>query len=118
MTATPKTADLAALRALIARRAPGLPAAPVCPLGVPALDEALEGGLPRGCLQEVIPADEGAAAAGFAAFLLGRLAANTEGGQGVIWASLGEGDLHPPALAAFGLDPGAVILLSAPSPAE
>ena len=119
MTAAPKTADLAALRALIARRAPGLPAPPVCPLGLPVLDAALEGGLPRGCLQEVIPADEGAAAAGFAAFLLGRLARGAEsGGRGVLWASLGEGDLHPPALAAFGLDPGAVILLSAPSPAE
>ena len=119
MTVAPKTADLAALRALISRRAPGLPAPPVCPLSVPALDEALEGGLPRGCLQEVIPADEGAAAAGFAAFLLGRLARGVEGGgRGVLWASLGEGDLHAPALAAFGLDPGAVILLSAPSPAE
>jgi len=120
MTATPKTADLAALRALISRRAPGLATSSVCPLGLPTLDEALEGGLPRGCLQEVIPADEGAAAAGFAAFLLGRLARSTEsgGGRGVLWASLGEGDLHPPALAAFGLDPGAVILLSAPSPAE
>src|SRR5689334_490087 len=120
MTAAPKTADLAALRALISRRAPGQPAPSVCPLGLPALDETLEGGLPRGCLQEVIPADEGAAAAGFAAFLLGRLARGAEsgGGRGVLWASLGEGDLHPPALAAFGLNPGAVILLSAPSPAE
>src|SRR5215468_1013547 len=99
MTVAPKTADLAALRALISRRAPGLPAPPVCPLSVPALDEALEGGLPRGCLQEVIPADEGAAAAGFAAFLLGRLVKEAEGGgRGVLWASLGEGDLYPPAL--------------------
>jgi protein ImuA len=123
MPAEPKIADLAALRALISRRAPGLPVPPACPLGLPALDAALEGGLPRGCLQEVIPADGGAAAAGFAAFLLGRLAGTAEGGRpegarGVLWASLGEGDLYPPALAAFGLDPGAVILLSAPSPAE
>jgi protein ImuA len=134
MPADPKLADLATLRALIARRGPGLPAAPACPLGLPALDAALDGGLPRGCLQEVIPADAGASAAGFAAFLLGRLASAPEGGglsgglkgggpkkeegRGVLWASLGEGDLYPPALAAFGLDPGAVILLSAPSPAE
>jgi protein ImuA len=117
MIAPPKIADLAALRSLISQRAPGLPAAAPCPLGLPALDEALGGGLPRGCLQEVIPADGGAAAAGFAAFLLGRLVAEGRGG-GVLWASLGEGDLYPPGLARFGLDPAAMILLSAPSPAE
>jgi protein ImuA len=119
MPLEPKIAHLAALRALISRQAPGQTAPPPCPLGLPVLDAALEGGLPGGCLQEVIPADEGAAAAGFAAFLLGRLAKEAEGGgRGVLWASLGEGDLYPPALAAYGLDPGAVILLSAPSPAE
>ncbi|HEY8013718.1 MAG TPA: hypothetical protein VIE70_07405 [Dongiaceae bacterium] len=119
MTAPPKIADLAALRSLISQRAPGLPAVTPCPLGLPALDAALGGGLPRGCLQEVIPADGGAAAAGFAAFLLGRLVSQAEErGRGVLWASLGEGDLYPPGLARFGLDPAAMILLSAPSPAE
>jgi protein ImuA len=119
MIAPPKIADLAALRSLISQRAPGLPAVAPCPLGLPALDEALGGGLPRGCLQEVIPADGGAAAAGFAAFLLGRLVGQAEErGRGVLWASLGEGDLYPPGLARFGLDPAAMILLSAPSPAE
>jgi protein ImuA len=119
MPTEPKIAHLAALRALISRQVPGQMAPPPCPLGLPALDAALEGGLPRGCLQEVIPADEGAAAAGFAAFLLGRLVKEAEGGgRGVLWASLGEGDLYPPALTIYGLDPGAVILLSAPSPGE
>ena len=119
MIAPPKIADLAALRSLISQRAPGLPAVTPCPLGLPALDAALGGGLPRGCLQEVIPADGGAAAAGFAAFLLGRLVSQAEErGRGVLWASLGEGDLYPPGLARFGLDPAAMILLSAPSPAE
>jgi protein ImuA len=119
MIASPKIADLAALRSLISQRAPGLPAVTPCPLGLPALDAALGGGLPRGCLQEVIPADGGAAAAGFAAFLLGRLVSQAEErGRGVLWASLGEGDLYPPGLARFGLDPAAMILLSAPSPAE
>jgi protein ImuA len=119
MPIEPKIAHLTALRTLIARQAPGQAALPPCPLGLPTLDAALEGGLPRGCLQEVIPADEGAAAAGFTAFLLGRLVKEAEGGgRGVLWASLGEGDLYPPALAAYGLDPGEVILLSAPSPAE
>ena len=102
MSASPKIADLAALRSLISQRAPGLPAATPCPLGLPALDAALGGGLPRGCLQEVIPADGGAAAAGFAAFLLGRLVGQAEErGRGVLWASLGEGDLYPPGLARF-----------------
>ncbi len=119
MIAPPKIADLAALRSLISQRAPGLPAVTPCPLGLPALDAALGGGLPRGCLQEVIPADGGAAAAGFAAFLLARLVSQAEErGRGVLWASLGEGDLYPPGLARFGLDPAAMILLSAPSPAE
>jgi len=119
MPIEPKIAHLAALRALISQQAPGQAVLPPSPLGLPALDAALEGGLPRGCLQEVIPADEGAAAAGFTAFLLGRLVKEAEGGgRGVLWASLGEGDLYPPALAAYGLDPGEVILLSAPSPAE
>ena len=119
MIAPPKIIDLAALRRLISQRAPGMPAAAACPLGLPALDAVLGGGLPRGCLQEVIPADGGAAAAGFAAFLLGRLVGQAEErGRGVLWASLGEGDLYPPGLAGFGLDPAAMILLSAPSPAE
>jgi len=119
MIAPPKIADLAALRSLISQRAPGLPAVIPCPLGLPALDAALGGGLPRACLQEVIPADGGASAAGFAAFLLGRLVSQAEErGRGVLWASLGEGDLYPPGLARFGLDPAAMILLSAPSPAE
>ena len=114
-----KIADLAALRSLMSQRAPGMPARIPCPLGLPVLDAALGGGLPRACLQEVIPADGGAAAAGFAAFLLSRLAGQAgERGRGVLWACLGEGDLYPPGLASFGLDPGAMILLSAPSPAE
>ncbi len=115
MLVTAKISRLEELRALISRRAPGAAAAEACPLGLPAIDAALGGGLPRGCLQEVVPADGGGAAAGFAAFLLGRLAADK---GAVLWASLGEGDLYPPGLAAFGLDPAKVILLSAPSPAE
>ena len=119
MAATSKIARIEELRALISRRAPEMPAADACPLGLPAIDVALGGGLPRGCLQEVTPADGGAAAAGFAAFLLGRLVKEgVDAGRGVLWASLGEGDLYPPALAGVGLDPGGVILLSAPSPAE
>ena len=108
-----EAAVIEALRGLISRSAPAA-AGPFCPLGLPVLDAALGGGLPTGCLQEVIGLADGAAA-GFAAFLLGRLAAT---GRPVLWGWLGEGDLHPPGLAAFGLDPARVILLSAASPAD
>jgi protein ImuA len=86
------------------------------PLGLPALDAALGGGLPTGCLQEVIAADEGAAV-GFAAFLLACAAGAGQGLQDrdVLWASLGAGDLYPPGLAAFGLDPARLLLLAASS---
>jgi protein ImuA len=113
-----EAAVIEALRSLIARSAPAA-AGPFCPLGIPALDAALGGGLPTGCLQEVIGLVDGAAA-GFAAFLLGRLAVHgcPNHPRPVLWGWLGEGDLHPPGLAAFGLDPARVILLSAASPAD
>jgi protein ImuA len=115
MSIESKIGRIEELRALLSRHTLGRPAVEVCPLGLPAVDAILGGGLPTGCLQEVIPADCGAAAPGFAAFLLGRLAADN---RGVLWASLGEGDLYPPGLAAFGLLPARLIQLSAPSPAE
>jgi protein ImuA len=112
-----EAAVIEALRGLIARSAPAA-TGPFCPLGLPALDAALGGGLPTGCLQEVIGLADGAAA-GFAAFLLGRLAAHGRNHpRPVLWGWLGEGDLHPPGLAAFGLDPARVILLSAASPSD
>ena len=109
-----EAAVIEALRGLIARSAPAA-AGPCCPLGLPALDKALGGGLPTGCLQEVIGLADGAAA-GFAAFLLGRLARRD--GRPVLWGWQGEGDLHPPGLRRFGLDPARVLLLSAASQAD
>jgi protein ImuA len=105
--------SISQLRAFISRSAPAATGT-LCPLGLPALDAVLGGGLPTGCLQEVIGIDDGAAA-GFAAFLLGRVAAQR---RSVLWASIGEGDLYPPGLAAFDLDPGQIILLAAPGPAD
>ena len=117
----PKSADIEALRGLLGRSAPGATGQP-CPLGLPALDAALGGGLPTGCLQEVI-GGEGTAAAGFCAFLLGRLvahegAAREASPKAILWGWIGEGDLYPPGLASFGLDPAQAILLSAPNSAE
>ena len=112
----PKSADIEALRGLLSRSAPAATGQP-CPLGLPALDAALGGGLPTGCLQEVI-GGEGTAAAGFCAFLLGRLVARETSPKAILWGWIGEGDLYPPGLASFGLDPAQAILLSAPNSAE
>lgn len=76
--------------------------------GPPEIDAALGGGLPLGCLHEVVSAEaEDAAATGFCAALLGRLAA---AGGPVLW--IGDGPYAPGCLA-FGLDPGRVILVEA-----
>jgi protein ImuA len=117
----PRSADIEALRGLLSRSVPAATGQP-CLLGLPLLDAALGGGLPTGCLQEVI-GGEGTAAAGFCAFLLGRLVAH-EGAiretspKAILWGWIGEGDLYPPGLASFGLDPAQAILLSAPNSAE
>jgi hypothetical protein len=48
---------------------------PPLPLGIASIDAVLPGGgLPRGCLHEILPADGSTAAAAFAAVLLARLA--------------------------------------------
>ena len=112
----PKPLEIEELRTLLSRSAPAATGLP-CPLGLPALDTALGGGLPTGCLQEVIGGSD-AAAAGFCAFLLGRLASLEGAPRSVLWGWIGEGDLYPPGLAAFGLDPARVILLAAPGPAD
>ncbi len=114
--ARPKPLEVQELRSFLSRSAPAATGLP-CPLGLPALDAALGGGLPTGCLQEVIGGSDGAAA-GFCAFLLGRLASREGTARSVLWGWIGEGDLYPPGLAAFGLDPARVILVSAPGPAD
>src|SRR5471032_29702 len=108
-----KPLELGELRAFLNRSAPAATGLP-CPLDLPVLDAALGGGLPTGCLQEV-SGGGGAAAGGFCAFLLGRL---MTAGRSVLWGWIGEGDLYPPGLAAYGLDPARVILVSAAGPAD
>jgi protein ImuA len=82
----------------------------VLPFRVAALDRALPGGgLALGALHEIHGADadeeDGAATAGFAAGIAGRL----EGGI-VLWA-LRRGDLYGPGLAEHGLDPARIVLV-------
>ncbi len=90
---------------------------PVLTLGDSEIAAALPGaGLARGCLHEVVvgPAGQGAAL-GFASLLLARLT-NLEGPAApVLWCQrlddvYERGALYGPGLAAFGLDPGQLIV--------
>lgn len=86
------------------------------PVGIEAIDARLPGGgLPLGCLHEIIGRDAGAGA-GFCAALLGKLVA-CRGGV-VLWcvhlASVHEaGGLYAPGLAAGGLNPERLIVVRA-----
>jgi len=97
----------------------------VLPFGVAALDRALPGGgLALGALHEIMGAgadeEDGAAAAGFAAGIAGRLSAvdslqkqrDTAGSGTVLWC-LKQRDLYGPGLAAHGLDPARIALVRA-----
>jgi len=80
----------------------------VLPFGVAAIDGALPGGgLALGALHEIMGAgadeEDGAAAAGFAARIAGRL-----GGGIILWAAK-RGDLYAPGLAEHGLDPARIV---------
>ncbi len=88
------------------------------PLGIAAIDAHLPGGgLARDALHEIVaesPGDAGAGA-GFCAVLLARLARG-QGGP-VLWcrnrAALDAGEIYPPGLARFGLDPARLIAVHA-----
>lgn len=92
----------------------------VLPFGITATDRALPGGgLARGALHEILGAgrdeEDGALAAAFAAYILGRLTGTADGI--VLWC-LPRPDLYGPGLAAHGLDPARVVLVRAPRDAE
>lgn len=91
------------------------------PLGVPEIDRVLpDGGLPLGCLHEIVGGDgpPGAAASGFGAALLARIAGHqgpggNSGGCGqVVWITRND-DLHAPGLAPYGLMPDRLITVRA-----
>jgi protein ImuA len=84
----------------------------VLPFGIAAIDRGLPGGgLARGALHELHGAgadeEDGAAAAGFAAGIAGRLDAGL-----VLWC-LKRGDLYGPGLAEHGLDPARIVTVRA-----
>src|SRR5260370_1984754 len=96
--ARPKPLEAQELRSFLSRSAPAA-------TGLPALDAALGGGLPTGCLQEVIGDGSAAAAAGFCAFLLARLASREGAPRRVFWGCIRDGALFPPRLSPFRLPP-------------
>jgi protein ImuA len=99
----------------------------VLPFGIAAIDRALpEGGLALGALHEIFGAgpdeEDGAAAAGFAAGIAGRIGdfaadslqkQQTMAGGPVLWC-LKHRDLYGPGLAEHGLDPDRIALVRAP----
>jgi protein ImuA len=92
----------------------------VLPFGIAAINRALpEGGLARGVLHEILGVggdeEDGALAAAFVSFILGRLAATANGV--VLWC-LPRPDLYGPGLAAHGLDPARIVLVRAPRDAD
>jgi protein ImuA len=82
---------------------------PILPLGLAEIDRVLPGGgLARGCLHELCGAPDRAAAAGFAAALLGRLSADGH----AVWIGPRD-DLFAPGLSALGLLPERLIVVRA-----
>ncbi|KAA5604921.1 hypothetical protein F1188_13985 [Roseospira marina] len=98
------------------------------PLGLEAVDTALPwGGLPLGCLHQVVGADADpaeqatgpAAALGFTALLAGRLAAHRD--APVLWCLRQGGTddtLYPPGLAQLGLPPRRIMIARARDDAQ
>jgi protein ImuA len=109
MSQTAKQVLLEKLRARLARLDHHPTDRPILPLGLAAVDRLLPGGgLARSCLHELCGAPDRAAAAGFAAALLGRLAADGH----ALWIGPRD-DLYAPGLAAQGLPPERLIVVRA-----
>jgi protein ImuA len=99
------------LRAQLARldRSERAGTGPILALPFAGIERALPGGgLARGALHELCGAPEQAAAAGFAAVLLGRLAADGH----VVWIGPRD-ELYGPGLLELGLDPARLIVVRA-----
>lgn len=107
----PAALTIAALQAQLRTgqaRSKGTTARPPVPLGLAAIDRTLPwGGLPRGCLHEILAADASAAAAAFAAVLLARFAGR---GGHVLWCRRRRG-LYAPGLAGMDLDPAQLLMV-------
>lgn len=110
---------VARIRALEAGRPAGMSrsshgARPPLALGIAPLDARLGGGLQAGCLHEISGPAGDAAAAGFAAMLLGLFSRRGP----VAWIAARRARLYAPGLAALGLDPRRLVLVEATRGAE
>jgi protein ImuA len=98
-------------------RGPVKSSGPVLPFGDPRVDACLSGGLPLGQLHEIsaagLEAETAALPAGFIAALLARIAQ----ARPVFWIAPA-GDLHPPGLLSYGLDPNRLVLVRPGKDAE
>ncbi|MHB1060073.1 MAG: ImuA family protein [Rhodanobacter sp.] len=92
---------------------------PAVALGPPEIDAALEGGLPTGCLHEILGSAQDGAATGFCLAVLSRLMrpGGAGGARPVLWCAR-HIDLYGPGLAAWGIDPGRLILVETAKPAD
>ena len=117
--AASKAAVVAELRGRI-RRMEGIGGADgshFLPLGVPEVDEALpEGGLPLGCLHEIVGENDpfNSVATGFGAAILARISSRQEASSParMVWITRDD-DLYAPGIAAYGLKPERLIVVSA-----
>ncbi|HEY1795212.1 MAG TPA: damage-inducible protein [Stellaceae bacterium] len=113
------TVPLAVLRSRIRRiERPSAAAFGVLPFGVAAFDRALPGGgLQLGAVHEIMGVggdeEDGAAVAGFTAGILARIGLHGDKTGAVLWC-LKRPDLYGPGLAAHGLDPARLVLVSTP----
>jgi len=73
-------------------------AAEVLPTGIAAIDAALSGGIPRGCITEI----SGAASTGKTSFALAAVAAITQSGAACAWVDVSD-SLSPESAAAAGI---------------
>lgn len=123
MPSLKKSELMAGLRAQIAalETSPPVPGERAFPLGFPAVDERLPGGgLSRRGVHEVMAPAYGdmGASIGFAAALAVRAASASAGTDGFVvwcqqgWGAYDMGRLYGPGLAAFGLDPARLLLVS------
>lgn len=89
----------------------GVPAgAAVMKMGLPPVDAVLpDGGLPLGCVHEVVSGERGAAT-GFCAVLSARVL-ETRGSGALLWLQRGD-DLYLPGLTRYGIAPGGVITVA------
>lgn len=112
------TDQLAKLRETLGRlewRSLSVPAAGPVSFGCEDIDQALNGGLQRGAVHEILPQSQGDGGAA-SGFMLGLVARALQKGQSLVWirqhvAMLELGRIYAPGLLPFGLEPSRLVLV-------